>query len=585
MRVNNLNGWNYNESLNTMLFFAQRMDELLFHHSTDSYRYPVLSIIGLCDEYLEVYKDVEKGIINEKNLTHISDELVYILKEDTVAIKLLSTEFKERFVKGVGTWRKQQTFEHVLFIKRKLGGRKYYSKVVDLLRNLITNNSEKRLVDRYAAILIRLLIDEGYDENYIFKSLHDVFFHETVDSTDSFDKFIDKFTFSLKKFDVYIGYSNNLSQLVPLFQKMNLEDVIISSVDLSNLPEGLVANKQKTILKFENIQGLDVYSAYGFVQTLSRFIVDAYGFYFHLKNGIREYGHVMDENGQIIPINTPDLLKHRVTSLSHQESQANADGLLSVLFSSFRNMDDFSRITSIHNSAVRSDDVSDSLLSLWSIVETVCDNQEGDNIGKVKKVLIPFLKSTYIEKLVTTCMMDIKRWDRDFFNEMITECACSSDLEATLAFLTLNETEDLRKKLYSKTEMFPLLRNRVYNLNAQLKNSKGYASLIESHQKRIEWQIHRIYRARNYIIHDGRRTEGRYNELLINLHSYIDIMINKIIDLRIKSPYSDSIKDIVVEHQLKTSIMDEMLVNAEKRDMSKGELRYYLFYDYECLEV
>ncbi len=50
MRVNNISNWEYSESLNTMLFFAQRLDELLFHHSTDSYRYPVLSIIGLCDE-------------------------------------------------------------------------------------------------------------------------------------------------------------------------------------------------------------------------------------------------------------------------------------------------------------------------------------------------------------------------------------------------------------------------------------------------------------------------------------------------------------------------------------------------------
>ncbi len=52
MRINNINNWKYSETLNTMLFFAQRVDELLFHHSTDSYRYPVLSIIGLCEEFI-----------------------------------------------------------------------------------------------------------------------------------------------------------------------------------------------------------------------------------------------------------------------------------------------------------------------------------------------------------------------------------------------------------------------------------------------------------------------------------------------------------------------------------------------------
>ena len=47
-------------------------------------------------------------------------------------------------------------------------------------------------------------------------------------------------------------------------------------------------------------------------------------------------------------------------------------------------------------------------------------------------------------------------------------------------------------------------------------------------------------------------------DIVINLHSYIDIMFSKIIDLLSSSPYShDSIDDVVTEHQLKVTIMDE----------------------------
>lgn len=106
--------------------------------------------------------------------------------------------------------------------------------------------------------------------------------------------------------------------------------------------------------------------------------------------------------------------------------------------------------------------------------------------------------------------------------------------------------------------MYPLLRYRVYFLNAQLKNTKGLFSMIISHRNRVEWQLHRIYRARNYIIHDGRRQEKMNRDIVINLHSYIDIMFSKIIDLLSSSPYShDSIDDVVTEHQLKVTIMDE----------------------------
>lgn len=68
MRKNNLTSWSYTDSLECLLFFAQRMDELLFHHTTDTYRYSALSIRGLAAEYCAVYRDVNAGILNKKNL-------------------------------------------------------------------------------------------------------------------------------------------------------------------------------------------------------------------------------------------------------------------------------------------------------------------------------------------------------------------------------------------------------------------------------------------------------------------------------------------------------------------------------------
>lgn len=58
MRQNNITKWKYDSSLNCLLFFAQRLDELLFHHTTDTYRYPSLSLRGLAAEYCSVYSDV-----------------------------------------------------------------------------------------------------------------------------------------------------------------------------------------------------------------------------------------------------------------------------------------------------------------------------------------------------------------------------------------------------------------------------------------------------------------------------------------------------------------------------------------------
>ena len=73
MRQNNITKWKYDSSLNCLLFFAQRLDELLFHHTTDTYRYPSLSLRGLAAEYCSVYSDVRTGTVNKKNLKHIAN--------------------------------------------------------------------------------------------------------------------------------------------------------------------------------------------------------------------------------------------------------------------------------------------------------------------------------------------------------------------------------------------------------------------------------------------------------------------------------------------------------------------------------
>ena len=44
---------------------------------------------------------------------------------------------------------------------------------------------------------------------------------------------------------------------------------------------------------------------------------------------------------------------------------------------------------------------------------------------------------------------------------------------------------------------------------------------MKKHAKRVEWQIKRIYRNRNMIVHNGEKTP--YLSLLVeNLHSYVD---------------------------------------------------------------
>lgn len=597
MRKNNLTSWTYTDSLECLLFFAQRMDELLFHHTTDTYRYSALSIRGLAAEYCAVYRDVNAGTLNKMNLNHIIDEFVSRLKDDDIAKDILTNEYVTWFIKNHGAWDIQNQYENLKYIGRKLSNRVYYSRLVNRLRELIIANNQKREINEKASVFVRELLDYGYNENYIYNILHETFFYQPVSSIESFDDFLNKFDFSEKKYDVYIGYSDDLSSLFPLFKKLVVADLKISMLDSKSVPTGIRTRRQKTILRFEKIESYDMYTAFEIANAISSCVVNAYSFFRHEPNAVHTYGQVVDESGNIVTIQPKKLLKHRVAILSREDSTKNAESLIKVLFTNYENLSDFMKVTRTHNSAIYSENTSESLLSLWSILESIVEEdrindklksesnnveKERSKIGNVISYTLPYLKSTYIQKLVQTCMLDIMRWDAGFFEAHIAKNGFgNSNLEHTFAFLAFQSTKSAREELYSKTEAFPLLRYRVYTLSDQLHNSKGIKAVLKNHVQRINWHLHRIYRARNYIVHDATENEQMNQELLINLHSYVDTLFLKAIELIDSSPYNDSIHDALIGHKLSVQIMDEILENKDNEDITAENALKFLYYDFE----
>lgn len=179
-------------------------------------------------------------------------------------------------------------------------------------------------------------------------------------------------------------------------------------------------------------------------------------------------------------------------------------------------------------------------------------------------------------------MTDIIRWDMDFFSNHIQNNGFgSNDLEHTFAFLAFESTQSDRDSLFQNTENYPLLRYRVYTLSDALKNSKGIKSLIKTHIQRVTWHLYRIYRARNYIIHDANANNQLNEGLVINLHSYVDTIFSEVITHILHSPYNDSIHDAITNHKLAVLIMDEKLQNQENEDITSDNALQYLYYDFE----
>ncbi len=597
MQQKNGANWKYDTSLDCMLFFAQRVDELLFHHTTDTYRFPARSLRGLAIEYCATFIDSQNGLINQKNLPIIVEEFNDRLQADPLAKDILSKEFVQRFGKSFGSWDARKQFDNINYIGRKLSNNVYYNASVKKIQELVSENNQKKEIDTLATIWVRETIDGGYNENYIYRNLQKVFFTDEVVSIDSLSTFFSAFDFESKAFDVYIGFSYDLTPIKGLFKKLVPVSGELFVLNPSEVQTGIKKRKQKTILEFKGIKARDMFSAYEMAYEIVSHVIDSYTFFRHDGSIIRTYGQVVCAGHTITRINQKQLLKHRVSPQSRLDSEKNADMLLSALFLNYSNRNDLRRIVRIHNAALKSESINDSLLSLWSLVESLVDvdntlqkrsldSKEADEAqrfksGNVIETLIPFLKSTYACKLIQTFIADIKHWDEKFFSEHIATIEYGdNELEKAFAFLAFDSTQTNREELFARATLFPLLKYRVMILNEQLHSSKHFKACITEHERRIRWHIQRIYRARNYIIHDGVSNDELNNDLLINLHSYVDTAISKIVEMINASPYNDTVAEIITEHKIEVAIFDDMLDKQANEDIGENNAKKYLYYNY-----
>ena len=75
---------NTSGDLDGLLYFAQRLDEMLFNFSIDLYKAPVLNTHSLLVEYISIYNNTE---IDNKYLSVVLEELNDALAKDPVINK------------------------------------------------------------------------------------------------------------------------------------------------------------------------------------------------------------------------------------------------------------------------------------------------------------------------------------------------------------------------------------------------------------------------------------------------------------------------------------------------------------------
>ncbi|UYC12338.1 hypothetical protein [Xanthomonas sp. CFBP 8445] len=533
MKLRNLSRWDLSERTNGLLFFAQRVDELLFDLSLDTYKPPALNAPHLCIEALALIKEIEKGFIDASNLQHVIEELTWSLQNDPIAKKLLDAEVSYYVIHNAQT-PLSTTKLRLEVLARTINSKRYLKILREELFSAVTN-CKKREIDFLATTLITTLTNNGLDKQWLHDKTHDFFFSpvgNTIDSPEHLLEFLDIADQSKHNFKIYVVVSNLIKQVTAslhAFRIKLLEDELPEQISQALLSTPLASNE--VVILLEDFDARDPYSARHLAfRTLDR-LGDLFTLFHHRKR-ITWRADVVAEWSccAFAPVVCGSSRGPMEKAFDMREDRA-AKELNRVINSlGLRHNSDsfqrFNRVADLHGICVEHDIPENQLVNLWTALETLIPSHV-DGGSKIKQVInaaIPFIGITYIRRILDRLLFDLLIWDkwrtRKILNRVNTNKG--ADLTERLSIFLLDSTyAELRNELQPKLGDFHLLRYRIFSISNELATPDKVINRLDRHEKKVRWQLRRLYRARNLIVHTS-QSPSYVNTLIENGHDYLD---------------------------------------------------------------
>ncbi|MBR9831330.1 hypothetical protein GYB57_04205 [bacterium] len=554
------NQWTDKDNLSSLLFFAQRLYEMLFDYTLDSFKAPALNTPLLCEELLVTVNHVEKDNIDRNNISAILDELKWSFSKDIVAKSMLNQR-EDQYLEELDLNNLKEFRLKIELLHNKLSPLKYIQSCKLHLTELIENNGSKKNIDAISRQFLSSLIDIGYHQTHLYFLTKNFFFGtETISEPSQIKDFFKLLDLEPTIYEVTLFGS-------PLFEvaKESCEgfDIIISNnIDLSSYwsksLEFLETKREKQVyISVKNIRALDAYSAKQIAEYRIDKVANLLAFYHHKRKMSWSNKSVVsyDKDGKkvshLVSKSTPPILKgnDNKSDLANEKLQLILSRLTALRGNSFAK---FNTVIDLHGIALTNKDIENQLLNLWIAIETLIPTEVNKTkISSILNSLNPFLEYNYLFKIIHSIKKQLLRWNKESFENEMKKIDSESPLDTKtfIRFLCCKEYQNNRDEMYRLLGKEEMLRFRVFTYANHFSKVKNINKLILSHRQKALWHVRRIYRARNLIVHSG-KNPGSIEVLVENLHSYLDLFLNQVIEFVINDLQVTTIEQAIKEVQL-----------------------------------
>lgn len=548
MKFRSLHKWDNPGESKELVLFAQQIDELLFEFTLDTYKPSAMNTSLLVREAIQTYFAIEAGSIKSPNLGHVIDELCENLDKDIVAKTLLLVDLggvKSTLKDPKTTGKSRLTC--LKLIESQMPLELYKSMNEELLIEAVCNIRDRSRIRSLTRSYITTLLNSGYSEKYI-QGLTREFFHYSEDriaGNSDISKYLECFQNEPEEFHVIYRGPSYLRAFKNPAEKLGITitaDKGELSQVIDKLKFSLSSDQNYLITKCE---AKEYYKAKKYSDSKIDQLQTLIGLYHHKETPKKiETGLVVSPsvyNGMIVAshFNPMHKCKDLKIGVASNKLKKFMDGFSMERESFFR----FNRSADLHALALASDSVENQLINLWTAMESFLpskDDEKKSQIEHISNSIMPFLNIGYVQKIATRLSKDLLLWNSAVSKNVFKEIDCSGIPEKTVHLLALEKYEGLRNHLKSRFNDFHLLSERFAYLEILLSSPSSVVFALDAHKQRVDWQIRRIYRARNMIVHDGRTPS--YIEILIeNTHDYLDTVFSALMSLGSKDYILNSI--------------------------------------------
>ena len=195
----------------------------------------------------------------------------------------------------------------------------------------------------------------------------------------------------------------------------------------------------------------------------------------------------------------------------------------------------YERLVSALNSvslARMSDNAENRLISLWSAMEVLLSDPPpgGVRILHYAKLIVPVIGVRYPRRSLIALYNGLLIPHRKRVARFLRSVGQANVDDPTrfLLGLTLPDFDDDRVDFIDKLSDNPIAQERIRRFIASWGRPDAAKQTMQGHEERVHWQIHRIYRARNQLVHAG-RTPPYLDSLVINAFEYFRNTVGPVI--------------------------------------------------------